>query len=166
MNPFFIALSLIFIANSSFATVIIQSRIDERTWKISQAIYPLKEQQIHLSVKKTPKAIIRWYQIFPDTSKIYKNANHPWEKNPYQWVGFGQIDYERQELTHFRNQKNGHIQKSPGIKDSNERVLSPKVFRISIRNGKGYIGYLTTFFNVPGLFGSTTYQSRHYIGGG
>ena len=207
MNHFFIALSLIFIANSSFATVIIQSRIDEGTWKKSQAIYPLKEQKVTLSVKKTPKAIIRWYQIFPDTSKIYKNANLPWEKNPYQWVGFGKIDYERQELTHFRNQweiqpfekpsngtsnqilswfknlssktfhekvgsfwfqveieKNGQIQKSPGIKDSNERGLSPKVFRVSIRNGKGYIGYLTTFFNVPGLFGSTTYQSRHYIG--
>ena len=27
-----------------------------------------------------------------------------------------------------------------------------------------YIGYLTTFFNVPGIFGSMPYQSRNYIG--
>ncbi|KHD07841.1 hypothetical protein PN36_24890 [Candidatus Thiomargarita nelsonii] len=137
--------------------------------------------------------------------KVYKNANHPWEKNPYQWVGFGKIDYERKELTQFRGQwqiqpfkkqsdsifgdiinyfyavnsrfyqkdvgsfwfqveieKRGKVRKSPGIENSDYRA--PKVFRVSIRDGSGYLGYLTSFFNVPGLFGSINYQSKHYIG--
>ncbi len=58
----------------------------------------------------------------------------------------------------------GKIYRSPGIEDSYDRGISPKVFRMSVRNGEGYIGYLTSFFNVPGLFGSITYQSSNYIG--
>ncbi len=207
------AFLLLFMANSSIAAVVIQSRVDDGAWKKATAIYPLKGQKITLKVAKVSSATIRWYQIFPDISKMYKNANHPWEKNPYQWVGFGKIDYERKELIPFRNQwkiqpfekqsdsgvvdnhlfwfsyprntaissrfyqedvgsfwfqaeieKRGKIQKSPGIGNSNKKGLSPKVFRVSIRDGKGYLGYLTSFFNVPGLFGSVTYQSNHYIG--
>jgi hypothetical protein len=56
------------------------------------------------------------------------------------------------------------IRKSPGIEDSNKKGLSPKVFRVSIREGEGYLGYLTSYFNVPAVFGSVTYQSDHYIG--
>lgn len=58
----------------------------------------------------------------------------------------------------------GKIHRSPGIEDSDNRGISPKVFRMSVRNGEGYIGYLTSFFNVPGLFGSVNYQSSNYIG--
>ncbi|MCK5524996.1 MAG: hypothetical protein KAI83_17855 [Thiomargarita sp.] len=204
-KPFFYTFLLFFMLNSSFAAVVIHSRIDNEPWKKVRAITPTKGQQITLKTTKISNATIRWYQIFPDISKIYKNANHPWEANPYKWVGFGKIDYERKELTHFRGkwkirpfekhsdtekqllreeishsrfyqknfgsfwfqveiEKNGQITKSAGIENSNERGLSPKVFRVSIRNGKGYIGYLTTFFNVPGLFGSINYQSNHYIG--
>jgi hypothetical protein len=204
LKPYFYTFLLFFMVNSSFA-VVIHSRIDNESWKKVRAITPKKGQQITLKTTKMSNATIRWYQIFPDISKSYKNANHPWEANPYKWVGFGKIDYERKELTHFRGQwkirpfekysdmenqrlreevshsrfyqknvgsfwfqveieKNGKITKSAGIENSNERGLSPKVFRVSIRNGKGYIGYLTTFFNVPGLFGSINYQSNHYIG--
>lgn len=60
--------------------------------------------------------------------------------------------------------KEGVIYRSPGIEDSDKKGLSPKVFRVSIRDGEGYIGYLTSFFNVPALFGSVTYQSNNYIG--
>lgn len=60
--------------------------------------------------------------------------------------------------------KNGKTQRSPGIEDSDRRGLSPKVLRVSVRDGEGYLGYVTSFFNVPGLFGSTPYQSRNYIG--
>jgi hypothetical protein len=60
--------------------------------------------------------------------------------------------------------KEGVIYRSPGIEDSDNKGLSPKVFRVSIRDGEGYIGYLTSFFNVPALFGSVTYQSNNYIG--
>jgi hypothetical protein len=194
-------------------TIQIQSSIDGGPWTKDTAIYPLKGRKVVLKVDRIPEVKIRWYQIVPDISKIYKNANFPWDKDPYKWRGLAKIDYHRKELTEFRdlwqitpfdNENNsefrekefskhsffedktassrfyhkdigsfwfqaeivqeGKIYRSPGIEDSDEKGLSPKVFRVSIRNGKGYIGYLTSFFNVPGLFGSTTYQSSNYIG--
>ncbi len=208
------------VTGNAWAGVVIQSSIDDGPWMKKSAIYPLKGQKICLSVSKTSAAHIRWHQIFPDISKIYKNANHPWEANPYQWVGFGKIDYHRKEAGQFRGQweicpfdaqdpdaetrkpffdgkwrryfswflsdeetpsgyyhkgigtfwfqaeveKEGKTDRSPGIEDSDKRGLSPKVFRVSIRDGEGYLGYLTSFFNVPGIFGSVPYQSNHHIG--
>jgi hypothetical protein len=58
----------------------------------------------------------------------------------------------------------GRFTRSYGIEDNDKRGLNPKVFRVSRRDGKGYVGFLTTFFNVPGLFGSIPYQSHNYIG--
>jgi len=173
----------------------------------------LKGQKLVLKVDKIPAAHIRWFQIIPDTSKPYKNANFPWDENPYQWVGFARIDYQRKKITQFRGcwevqpfdikqdsefvkedsplynpskeadikskfyckdagsfwfqaevLKDGIVYRSAGIEDSDKRGLSPQVFRVSIRQEPGYIGYLTSFFNVPGLFGSVTYQSNNYIG--
>ena len=189
----------------SIPTLMIQSSINGGPWVKSTAIYPLKEQKIALKVDNISGGKIRWYQIIPDTSKIYKNANMPWEKDAYKWIGLARIDYQRKELTGFQgrwriepfdNEKNtqvralsdkaanskfyhedvgsfwfqaevtkeGVIYRSAGIEDSDKKGLSPKVFRVSIRNGEGYLGYLTSFFNVPGLFGSITYQSNNYIG--
>lgn len=191
-------------ANHNRPTIIIQSRIGEGRWVKKDAIYPLKGQKIELKVDKIPGAKIRWFQIVPDTSRIYKNANFPWEKDAYKWLGLAEIDYEKRPLPQFQGRwqirpfaggkssrhskknkdtpsgfyhedvgsfwfqaevaKDGTIYRSPGIEDSDNRGLSPKVFRVSIRDGKGYIGYLSSFFNVPGLFGSVTYQSNNYIG--
>ena len=44
--------------------------------------------------------------------------------------------------------------------------MSPKVFRVSVRDGEGYVGWLASYFNVPGLFGSVIHQSANYIGVG
>ncbi len=60
--------------------------------------------------------------------------------------------------------KKGRVKRSPGIEDSDKKGLSPEVLRVSVRDGKGYLGYLTSFFNVPGLFGSVAHQSNNYIG--
>jgi len=197
----------------SVPTLLIQSSINGGPWLKSTAIYPLKGQKVALRVDKISGGKIRWHQIIPDTSKIYKNANFPWDKDPYKWIGFAKIDYHSKELTGFRDRwqiqpfdmendtglrdrksssvrslwdkatnskfyhedvgsfwfqaevkKEGVIYRSPGIEDSDTKGLSPKVFRVSIRDGEGYIGYLTSFFNVPALFGSVTYQSNNYIG--
>ncbi len=194
----------------SLAAIIIQSQLDDGPWNKDIAIYPLVGQTVKLKVQPVAEATIHWYQIFPDLSKIYKNANHPWEPHPYQWVGFGKIDYTRRELVPFQGQweiqpfpiststkikdwfkafwptisttayfktavgsfwfqveieKAGKIiNSSAGIEQADARGLSPTVFRISVREGEGYLGYLTSFFNVPGLFGSTTYQSENYLG--
>ena len=58
----------------------------------------------------------------------------------------------------------GTYTRSYGIEDNDKRGLNPKVFRVSRRECPGYVGFLTSFFNVPGLFGSIPYQSRNYIG--
>jgi hypothetical protein len=189
----------------SVPTLLIQSRINGGPWVKSTAIYPLKGQKVALKVDKISGGTIRWHQIIPDTSKIYKNANLPWEKDAYKWIGLARIDYQRKELTGFQGRwqiepfdnenntqvrafwdkaanskfyhedvgsfwfqaevnKEGVIYRSARIEDSDKKGLSPKVFRVSIRDGDGYIGYLTSFFNVPALFGSITYQSNNYIG--
>lgn len=210
-----LAISIIFTAVNAWADIVIQSQIDKGPWVKRTAIYPLKGQTVTLRVTESLGGNIRWYQIFPDISKIYKNANHPWEENAYQWVGFGKIDYHKEPLTRFKDkweirplartsdpgagysrfwnrylswflspdeedgyyhkdmgsfwfqaevERNGKTERTPGIEDSDNRGLSPKVFRVSVRDGKGYIGYLTSFFNVPGVFGSVPYQSNNYIG--
>jgi hypothetical protein len=141
---------------------------------------------------------VRWFQIVPETARYYKNANHPWEKEPYEWVGFGEIDYDLVEIVPWRGKIEVdlkpqeafrsasrspyyhsdlgsfwlHVQavsgdqrlRSTGLEENGERNLSPAVFRLSIQKDESYLGCLTGFFNVPGLFGSVPWQSYHYIG--
>jgi hypothetical protein len=193
--------------------LLIQARIDNGPWITTTSIYPLKGQKISLRVRKIPNSKVRWFRIRPDTSPMYKNANHPWEKNPYKWIGLAKIKYHRQELVGLRGrlqiqpfdppdsvhwrvtnrapaglitrvpgevrpdmqpvgrfwfqvevEHSGTFVRSYGIEDNDKRGLNPKVFRVSRRDGKGYLGFLTSFFNVPGLFGSIPYQSHNYIG--
>ncbi len=190
---FFVLLFLLFSTTYSYGNVVIQAKIEDGKWKTVNAIYPLKGQKVFLKVDAPEAGLIRWYQIVPDISRLYKNANFPWDNDPYKLVGFAKIKYHRYELMQFRGQQeiipsfknkydslyktdagsfwvqaevtlHGKKKSSPGIESSDHRGLSPNVFRISVRDGEGYIGYLTSFFNVPGLFGSVTYQSTNYIG--
>ncbi len=194
------------------ATLTIKSSVNGSAWSSDGSIYPLKGEKVVLKVDRAPGAVTRWYQILPDLSKRYKNANFPWDKDPYKWIGLAKIDYSRKELTQFKGQweiepfrptnsdsflsklassipglnslgadshyhddvgsfwfqveveKDGKTQRSAGIEESDKMGLSPKVFRVSIRDGEGYVGYLTSFFNVPGLFGSVMGQANNYIG--
>jgi hypothetical protein len=86
----------------SAATLVIESRVDAGPWTTDSAIYPLKGQTVILKIDAIPGGIVRWYQIVPDISKIYKNCYHPWEKDPYKWVGLAKIDYSRKELAAWR----------------------------------------------------------------
>lgn len=167
-------------------------------FKNANSVYVDEGKTIRLKFDVNNAKSIKWYQIIPDVGTMYKNANFPWDPNPYQWIGFGKIEYQSVELKQFANQKiititpslleanrpsgykfyrsnvgsfwfkavatlkNGKVVKSP---DSiTYRGISPKVFRVSYRQDRGYIGMLTTFFNVPALFGSVPYQSKNYIG--
>jgi len=163
-----------------------------------------KGTPLTLKVKQRPAATeVRWYQIIPDVSHYYKNANHPWEENPYKWIGFGKIDYERREieaargkweLTLFdpKNKKSpplspsksaakyrrdvgsfwfevevdegGKTIRSVGLADAEQRGLSPKTCRVTVEDGEDYLGHLSGFFNVPGVFGSNPYQCANYLG--
>jgi hypothetical protein len=61
-------------------------------------------------------------------------------------------------------EQEGVVRRSWGIEDAGERGLSPKTTRISIRGGEGYLGWVSSYFNVPGVFGSVLSQSAHHIG--
>ncbi|MFE8596334.1 hypothetical protein [Archangium violaceum] len=198
--------SLLAALSSRAGDLSLEARVDSGRWMRGASISPRKGEAIALRVAPRPDATIRWYRIYADLSRYYKNANHPWEPSPYAWVGWGKIPYLREELRSLRGrweinpldasgrvlrgeelephpakaphyvedvgtfwfqaevEAGGAISRSPGLERSDHRGLSPQVFRISIREGEGYLGYLTSFFNVPGLFGSVPHQSYNYIG--
>ena len=58
----------------------------------------------------------------------------------------------------------GKRKRSAGLQENDSRNLTARVFRLTIRLDESYLGNLTGFFNVPGLFGSIPYQSNGYIG--
>lgn len=60
--------------------------------------------------------------------------------------------------------KDNQIFKTPGIESKDNRGISPGVFRISIKKSNDFLGNLTSYFNVPAVFGSTPYQVKNYIG--
>lgn len=43
---------------------------------------------------------------------------------------------------------------SPGAPPTVVRGISPRVMRVSFRSGDGFVGFLTSFYNVPNVFGS------------
>ncbi len=53
---------------------------------------------------------------------------------------------------------------TPGMENRDNRGLSPSVFRVSVRSGNDLLGHLTSYFNVPAVFGSIPYQVKHHIG--
>ncbi|MCD6395780.1 MAG: hypothetical protein J7M40_20030 [Planctomycetes bacterium] len=91
-----------------------------------------------------------------------------WQISPLPAAATANSRYYRSDMGSFWFQaevaSDGKMYRSPGIEDFYDRGISPKVFRMSVRSGEGFVGYLTSFFNVPGLFGSINYQSSNYIG--
>jgi len=81
---------------------------------------------------------------------------------------FGRPVRDRKDVGSFWFQveieRDGEVDRSPGLEDADHRGLPPSVFRLSIRDGDGFLGHLASYFNVPGVFGSSTYQSENYIG--
>ena len=178
----------------------ISYRVESQKFQHKHAVFLKPSQKLTLKFDVKNTKSIRWYQIIPKTSKFYKNANHPWEKNPYKWIGFGKIEYKKVEIKPFADKssvvltqkileanrpkdnpyynahigsfwfeaeatlKNGKTVKSSGLKNMTYRGLSTKVLRVSYLEKRDYIGYLTSFFNVPGIFGAIPYQSKNYIG--
>lgn len=57
---------------------------------------------------------------------------------------------------------------TPGAEDASAGWVSDRVFRFTVRRGDGFLGWVTSFFNVPYLFGSAgkgvKSQAERYIG--
>ncbi len=58
----------------------------------------------------------------------------------------------------------GKSWRTPGLEDVDGKGISTSVFRLSVRDSDTYVGYVRSYFNVPGIFGSVLHQSNHYIG--
>lgn len=192
---------LLFVASLG-ATLTIESQNREGEWGKVNSRYLLRGDSISLRVSIPEDSIqrIEWYQIIPDVSQYYKNANHPHEPNPYKWVGFGEIAYNRIKIEPFKNQQkvqvtpqllkrntpiatayyhyylgsfwfqvevtlmNGTKITSAGVEKNDHRGLSPRILRLSYLESYDFMGYLTSYLNVPGIFGSVPYQCKNYIG--
>jgi hypothetical protein len=54
--------------------------------------------------------------------------------------------------------------RTAGATEADARGLLPTVLRIAVRESADYLGALSAFYNVPGVFGSTSYQATHHLG--
>ncbi len=89
-----------------------------------------------------------------------------WLRRRLWRIGIAQVDFPDVGSFWFQVEVEceGRIERSPGIGESDHRGLSPGVLRVSVRESDDFIGYVTSYLNVPGLYGSTNYQSENYIG--
>jgi len=62
----------------------------------------------------------------------------------------------------------GVARSTPGAADAPDGQISARVFRYSFRSGDGFLGWLSSWFNVPYLFGSagkgSAAQAERYVG--
>jgi hypothetical protein len=58
----------------------------------------------------------------------------------------------------------GERWRTPGAADRDHRGISSRVMRVSLGSDNSYLGHLRAYFNVPGVFGSTSAQANGYLG--
>jgi hypothetical protein len=191
------------------ASVVIEARVGEGPWTQSAAVSPRVGQKVSLRVAPVPGAVVHWYQLVPDTARMYKNAQFPWDPEPYRWNGIAPIGVVRVPLMRFDGRwevelfpqgrrgnarewaqdpraagedseyfhadvgsfwfqaelaGEGWMARSPGTGPKGEVELSTAVLRVSLRDGDGFLGMLSSFHNVPAVFGSMPRQSMNYMG--
>lgn len=82
----------------------------------------------------------------------------PFVRSPYYHPDVGSFWFQAEV------EAAGRTSRSPGIESADHRGLSPKVLRVSVREGPDLAGWLSSFFNVPALFGSVPHQSQNHLG--
>ena len=80
----------------------VEASIDGGPWHATTAVAVRSDQSLALRVPGEGE--VRWHAIVPDLSRTYKNAQEPWDPQPYAWIGFAEIGYERSELVSLRGQ--------------------------------------------------------------
>lgn len=77
--------------------------------------------------------------------------------------GFGTMRYcvviEYQDVSGARKSL-----KSPGLERYVNNGISNEVCRVTVQQDVSYLGYLTGYFNIPGVFGSYPAQVDNYVG--
>lgn len=58
----------------------------------------------------------------------------------------------------------GEVLRTPDGTDLDRFGLSADVLRVSFRTGDDFLGWMSTYFDVPYVFGSTARQSNRYVG--
>jgi hypothetical protein len=58
----------------------------------------------------------------------------------------------------------GTVLRTPDHDDVDRLGLAPSVMRVSFRASDDFVGWLSTYFGVPNIFGSTRGQSERYVG--
>ena len=121
----------------------------------------------------------------------YANAHVPGSPSHPKWIGHDTIEYEENEagegwsipadahptakkydvngglgvmrykveVTHA-----GQVVSTHGMESTKTYGITKKVFRITFRASDSFKGWLTSFFNVPGIYGSTVVQAQSHIG--
>lgn len=79
----------------------LEASVAEGPWLAAASVSPLAGQRVRLRVAPIAGARIRWFQRIPDVSRMYKNANFPWDPEPYKWVGLAEVRADDEELTRF-----------------------------------------------------------------
>jgi hypothetical protein len=170
----------------------IESRREQEPWAVRSAVEAMVGQPVSLRVPRREGSSIRWFRIVPDTSRAYNNAVWPWDPGAYRWIGYAKIGYARAEMVEQRDLWEITLdpadpkwsrgltppgsywfqaevrtprgqEASPGLEMNDQRGLSPRVLRVTFREGDDLLGHLTGYFHVPGVFGSVPYQVGNFI---
>lgn len=118
-------------------------------------IEPIQKNENYSSSSVNPSLQSKIAKFF---ARLMNMVGESKTQNSFQHRDVGSFWYQAEVVA------NKNTYKSPGIESNTEKGLSPEVLRVSVRQGNDFIGYLTSYFNVPGVFGSTPYQVRNYIG--
>lgn len=97
-------------------------------------------------------------ELFPRAGAWTDAPPSPSQRTPYYREDAGSFWFQAEA------ELDGRVARTPGPEAGDHRGLSPKVMRVSVREGPGLAGWLSSFYNVPALFGSVPYQSWNYIG--
>jgi len=136
---------------------------------------------------KGPDPTVPWF-------RWYANAHVPGSPKAYKWMGLDPIQYVEHRIPGTINRATiladahptlllhdlydglgvmryavqvtifGKPSKSPSIKCVNDYGIKDDLFKLVVRRDDSYLGYATSYFNVPGVFGSVKRQSDQLTG--
>jgi hypothetical protein len=96
-------------------------------------------------------------EAFADRWSIPADA-HPTDQRYDRNRGLGTMRYAVQAVI------DGKTVRTPGRGSANYLGIGDEVFRLNIRLDDSFVGYATSYFNVPGIYGSHERQVDRFIG--